>query len=91
MRKGWTLEKYAAEVDKLTPKEVKKIIKKGNTDYWGRDIVAQAHRCYAITPAETDVAELSDKDKASVLELADEMALKAAYRLAWVLNEIFNY
>ena len=37
-----------------------------------------------------DVAKLTAEEKAQVLSLADEMAMKAAYRLAWVLNEIFK-
>ena len=50
----------------------------------------QAHRAYVLTPAETDIAKLSKEQKADVLALADEMAMKAAYRLAYVLNEIFK-
>ena len=88
-RKEWSYEKYA-EVDNITPKQQKKIIKKGNFEYWGRDIVKQAHRAYAITPAGKDIAKLTTEEKADVLALADEMAMKAAYRLAYVLNEIFN-
>ncbi len=90
MRKNWTLEKYAAEVDNITPKQVKQFIKKGNFDYWYRDIIKQAHRMYTITPADKDIARLTDEEKASVLALADEIAMKSAYRLAYVLNEIFK-
>lgn len=89
-RKGWSYEKYAEVVDNITPKQQKKIVKKGNFEYWGRDIVKQAHRAYAITPAGKDIAKLTAEEKADVLALADEMAMKAAYRLAYVLNEIFN-
>ena len=90
MRKNWTLEKYAAEVDNITPKQVKQFIKKGNFDYWYRDIIKQAHRAFVITPAEKDIAKLTAKETAEVLALSDEMAMKAAYRLAYVLNEIFK-
>lgn len=89
-RKGWSYEKYASVVDNVTPKQAKKIVKKGNFGYWGEDIVKQAHRAYVLTPAETDIAKLSKEQKADVLALADEMAMKAAYRLAYVLNEIFK-
>lgn len=89
-RKGWTYEKYTATIDKLTPKQVKKIIKKGDLEYWGKDIIKQAHRAYVITPANKDIAKLTTEEKAEVLSLTDEMVLKAAYRLAWVLNEIFK-
>ena len=89
-RKGWSYEKYAAEVDNLTPKQVKKIVKKGDTHYWGRDIIKQSFRAYEITPNGTDISKLTADEKAEVLDLADEMAMKAAYRLAYVLNEIFK-
>ena len=89
-RKGWSYEKYASIVDNVTPKDVKKIIKKGNTTYWGRDIIKQAHRAFVITPADKDIAKLTTEERTEVLKLADEMALKAAYRLAWVLNTIFK-
>ena len=89
-RKGWTHEKYASVVDVVPEKQIKKIIKKGNLEYWGRDIIKQAHRAYAITPEDKDIAHLTAEEKADVLALADEMAMKAAYRLAYVLNEIFK-
>ena len=89
-RKGWSYEKYMAQVDKVSPKEVKKWVKKGNYKVWGRDIIAQAHRAYEITPANKDVVKLTKEEKADVLALTDEMALKSAYRLAYVLNTIFD-
>ena len=89
-RKGWTYEKYCEVVDNITPKEAKKIVKKGNFEYWGRDIIKQAHRTFVITPANKDVARLTAEEKAEVLALSDEMAMKSAYRLAYVLNEIFK-
>ena len=89
-RKGWSYERYAAEVDKITPKQAKKIVKKGNYDYWGDDICTQAHRAYKITPANKDIARLTAEEKEEVLKLSDEMAMKAAYRLAYVINTIFK-
>ena len=38
---------------------------------------------------EVDSGKLTAEESAEVLALADEMAMKAAYRLAWVLNQIF--
>ena len=89
-RKDWTYEKYASIVDHITPKQAKKIIKKGDFEYWGKDMVKQAHRAYVITPANKDITKLTPEEKVEVLKLSDEMAMKAAYRLAWVLNEIFK-
>ena len=88
-RKNWTLEKYAAEVDNVSPKQAKKWVK-GTYDDWARDIIKQAHRCYVITTEGTDVAKMSKDQQAQVLELADEMAMKAAYRLAYILNTLFK-
>ena len=88
-RKNWTLERYAAAVDNVSPKQAKRWVK-GSYDDWARDIIKQAHRCYTITPEGTDIARLTKDQQAQVLELADEMAMKAAYRLAYVLNTLFK-
>ena len=85
----WTVEQYAENVDKISPKQAAKWVK-GSYDDWARDIIKQAHRCYAITPEGTDVAKLTAEQKAEVLRLSDEMAMKAAYRLAHILNTIFK-
>ena len=89
-RKGWTYEMYAAEVDKITSKQAKKIIKKGDYDYWGRDILKNTHRIYNITTADKEITKLTSEESAAVSALADEMAMKAAYRLAYILNTIFE-
>ena len=89
-RKGWDYERYRKEVDNATPKQIKKIIKKGNINAWGEDIIRQAHRSYRITPVDTETTKMSAEQKAEVWALADEMALKGAHRLAYILNEIFK-
>lgn len=87
-RGKWDVATYAAEVDKVKPKQAQKW-QKGTLDDWARDIIKQAHRSYKITPKDTDISKLTDADVAKVHALSDEMALKAAYRLAYVLNTIF--
>ena len=88
-RKDWTYERYAKEVDVLTPKQVKRILK-GSYDVWGKDILKQTHRAYKITPADKDVAKMTAEERAEALSLGDEMAMKAAHRLAYILNVIFD-
>ena len=88
-RKNWTYERYAKEIDVLTAKQVKRILK-GNYDVWGKDILKQTHRAYKITPADKDVAKMTAEERAEALNLGDEMAMKAAYRLAYILNTIFD-
>ena len=89
-RRGWTYEMYADEVDKISPKQAKKIIKRGDYDYWGRDILKNTHRIYSITTADKEITKLTAEESAAVSALADEMAMKAAYRLAYILNTIFE-
>ena len=97
MRKNITLKKYADMVDVVSPKQSKKWqkgleqkdLQKG-IDSWGKGIIKRAHRAYAILPEGTDLAELTNEQKAQVHELADESILIGGYRLAYVLNTIFK-
>ena len=96
-RKGWSFERYAAEVDKISPKQAKKWqqgLEKSDIrpglEAWAKDIIKQAHRCYEIMPEGTDMAKLSENQCDAIHELSDEMAMKGAYRLAYVLNSIFK-
>ena len=96
-RKGWTLKKYVEKIDNVLPNESKKWqkgleqkdLQKG-IDSWGKGIIKRAHRAYAILPEGTDLAKLTNEQKAQVHELADESILIGGYRLAYVLNTIFK-
>ena len=83
-----TCKEYAELIDHASKREIKRW-QKGTLDDWGRDIIKQAHLRYQLTPVDTDVAKLSKEEVAKIHALCDEMALKAAYRLAYVLNTIF--
>ncbi len=96
-RTGWTYEKFAAEVDNILPKQAKKWQKglekrdvKLGLELWARDIIKQAHRCYVVTPKGTDLEKMNKEQCQAIHELSDEMAMKGAYRLAYVLNSIFK-
>ena len=88
-REKWTMERYAKEVDVLSPKQVKKY-QKGNVLKWAQDAVKQSERVYSITPADTEITELSEAQVAEIYKLSDEMILKGAYRLAYIINDIFK-
>ena len=96
LRKNITVKKYAEMVDNVSPNESKKWqkgleqkdLQKG-IDSWGKGIIKRAHRAYAILPEGTDLAKLTNEQKAQVHELADESILIGGYRLAYVLNTIF--
>ena len=97
LRKNITVKKYAEMVDNVSPNESKKWqkgleqkdLQKG-IDSWGKGIIKRAHRAYAILPEDTDLAKLTNEQKAQVHELADESILIGGYRLAYVLNTIFK-
>lgn len=89
MRKGWTYERYAKEVDIIPPKQAKKWIK-GSYDDWAREIIELAYAACDIIPSGADVAELTKEQKAEALALVDKTAMMGAYRLAYILNTIFN-
>ena len=88
-RTKWTMEKYAREVDIISPKLAKKY-QKGNPTKWAQDAVKQANRVYDITPADIEVTKLSKEKTAEIHKLSDEMILKGAYRLAYIVNDIFK-
>ena len=97
LRKNITVKKYAEMVDNVSPKESKKWQKgleqkdfQKGIDSWGKGIIKRAHRAYAILPEGTDLAKLTNEQKAQVHELADESILIGGYRLAYVLNTIFK-
>ena len=54
------------------------------------EAVKQANRVYDITPAGIEVTKLSKEQVAQIHELSDEMILKGAYRLAYIINDIFK-
>ena len=88
-RSTWTMEKYAKEVDVISPKEAKKY-QKGTPTKWANDAVRQANRVYDITPADTEITEISKEQTAEIHALSDEMILKGAYHLAYIVNDIFK-
>ena len=88
-RKKWTYEEYAAEVDNISKKQARAYCK-GSLQSWGDDIVQRAMKAYSILPANTDISRLTSEQRQQVLDYADEMAMMAAHRLAYVLNTIFK-
>jgi hypothetical protein len=87
-RKGWTAEKYYVEMEKLSPEQVKKVMK-GDGYTWTQETADTARGCFKLTPEGTDVANLSKEDRAAIHGVVDRQIQLAAYRLAGVLNAIF--
>ena len=85
----WNCKDFADNVDKdISPKQIKKW-QSGTLDDWACDIIKNAHRRFELLPADTELSDLTSEEIEKVHQLADEMALKAVYRLAYVINTIF--
>ena len=87
-RKGWEIEDYAKNVDKVSRKQAK-AWQSGTIMEWGRDIAKGGHLGYVLLPDGTDVTKMSKKDQKALMAHCDKMAMMGAYRLAHVLNTIF--
>ena len=88
-REKWTMERYAKEVDVISPKLQKKYMK-GNVVKWANDATRQANRVYNITLPDMETHKIPKDKLAEIHKLTDEMILKGAYRLAYIVNDIFK-
>lgn len=89
-RKGWTCERYYANMQKLSPAEVKRVVK-GDGYTWTQETANTARKnCLRLAPPGTETTKYSKEDVAAIHEVVDRQMQLAAYRLAYVLNEIFK-
>lgn len=89
-RKGWHCEKYYAHFSPLPKGKVKKL-QKGTGYDWTQETANVSRYCFKLTPKGTDVAKLSQEEKEAIHDVVDQQLQRAAYRLAFVLEEIFKY
>ena len=89
-RKGWKLEDYGKNVDKVSRKQAK-AWQSGTLEDWGRDLAEAGHLGYKMLEGVNDIAEMSEEQMLAARDLTDKMSMMAAYRLAYVLNTIFSY
>ena len=89
-RRDWRAEKHFEHMQKLSPKQAKKM-QKGTAYDWTQETadVWRKH-CFYAMPAGTDRAKMSSEDVATVHAIVDKQVQRAAYRLAGVLTEIFK-
>ena len=88
-RKGWTAERYYAEMEKLSKSAAKKV-QRGDGYAWTQETANVARGCFRLMPPDTEITKMSQEDREAVHSVADRQVQRAAYRLAWVLNEIFK-
>ncbi len=89
-RKGWTCEVYYNHFKPLSKGQVKKV-QKGTGYDWTQETSAASIKCMKLVPEGTDVARLSDEEIQGVHAIVDQQLQRAAYRLAYVIEEIFKY
>ena len=89
-RKGWHCEKYYAHFSPLSKGKTKKV-QKGTGYDWTQETANVSRQCFNITPEGTDVAKLSKEDIGAIQGIVDQQLQRAAYRLAYVIEEIFKY
>ena len=89
-RKGWHCEKYYDSFTPLSKGQVKKV-QKGTGYDWTQETAGVSRTCFSLLPEGTDVAKLSKEDIAAVHEIVDQQLQRGAYRLAYVIEEIFKY
>ena len=57
---------------------------------WANDATRQANRVFDITPEGMEIHKLPKEELAEIHKLSDEMILKGAYHLAYMINDIFK-
>ena len=70
-------------------KKIKKICK-GTPYKWAVSSLPSAERTFEFTPKGSNVQKYSKADREEMRRICDEEAVKAGYRLAYVMNQIFS-
>ena len=89
-RKGWSCEVYYDHFEPLSKGQIKKV-QKGTGYDWTQETAAASIKCMQLLPEGTDVASLNEDEIQSVHAIVDQQLQRAAYRLAYVIEEIFKY
>ena len=87
--KGWTCEKFNEVFGNLTKKEAKKVCK-GTLTEWVKQSVKDNRASFKYIVAGEDFAKIEKEHYDEMVALADQQLQYAGYRLAYVLNNIFD-
>lgn len=88
-RKRMNVSEYADKMATLSEKEIKKICK-GTPCKWAVVSVRNAERSRELTYDGSNVQKYTKAQRLEMRDLADTEAIKAGYRLAYVMNQIFK-
>ena len=85
----WKLERLCKEYDTYTPKQIKKICK-GTLKDWVKQCVQDNRASFKYIKKDEDFAKIPKEQHDEMVALADHQLQYAAYRLAFLLNNIFD-
>ena len=74
----------------VLPKGKAKKVQKGTGYDWTQETADVSRYCFTVIPKDTEVTKLSKERVETVHQIVDKQMLYAAYRLAGVLNDIFE-
>ena len=86
---NWTVQRYAEAVDTYFPKKIKKI-QKGTATKWGIDNAHTMEASYTLWDSGDEFTEIGEEQRKNIEEHTFTALAKGGYRLAAVLNTIFN-
>ena len=89
-RNRWTAEKYADTIDKLTPKQAKRVVKGTAIKWYYAEMQDLVHYCIDTTPRTGHINDIPKKRRLEMRDICDERVVVGGYRLAHIMNEIFK-
>ena len=83
-------ERTVDKLDKLTPKEAKKIVKGTAVKWYYTEMIEAKARALELTPTTGHIDDIPRETRLEMQRLCDEKVVAGGYRLAHILNEIFK-
>lgn len=88
--KGMNCADLQRTYDTLSAEEIAKICE-GTPSDWAYTNAVEMREAHQLINPDTDYDELSDEQKARIKAITEKQMLRGGYRLAHILNEIFNH
>ena len=87
--KGKTSDEFYHKYCRLTKEEIDALWK-GDMGDWVKQNTPVFKECYTMLSPTIDYRDLPEQNKFRLKEITDELRVKAGYRLAYVMNQIFK-
>ena len=88
--RGWSCEDYVKHIDKLTEKQIAKIVK-GTPEQWAKQNGKEMREPYSLLVRHAEFKDMPEENIQRMTEIVDLQILRGAHRLAYILNDIFKY